>query len=403
VAVGVAGGAGMAVHALAGHAAAASSLRPVNLLAQWVHLLAVGAWIGGLAWLLTGLRPRTEEALQPTGSGTMDAPQPTGSGTVDTPQPTGSGTEDAPQPTGSGLRPPVGERSELSAELPAVVHRGAEGATVVQGQAEGTTVVQRQAEGATVVHMQTKGAAVVHRRIEREVVVRFSRLAGISLGVVVVTGLARTLDELGGWRRLADSGFGRALDLKLVLFAGLLALGALNRYRLLPLLGAGPRRLAVQRLRRSVRGELWLGGAVLAAAALLSQLAPGAPAVGASTGPPAAPLLRATGTDWTTTVRVTLTVTPGAAGPNRFAVTVADFDTGATLPADRVELSGLPLSRPDLATASLELVEESDGRWLGKGRLLSMAGAWRLQTTVQSAAGGVTVPLELTVPPAAPT
>jgi copper transport protein len=352
VAVGVAAGGGMAVHALAGHAAAASSLRPVNLLAQWVHLLAVGAWIGGLAWLLTGLRPRTE-----------DAPQPTGSGTEDAPQPTGSGTEDAVQPTGSRLRPPVGERSEPSAEVP----------------------------------------AVVHRRIEREVVVRFSRLAGISLGVVVVTGLARTLDELDGWRRLADSGFGRALDLKLLLFAGLLALGALNRYRLLPLLGAGPRRRAVQRLRRSVRGELWLGGAVLAAAALLSQLAPGAPAVGSSMGPPAAPLLRATGTDWTTTVRVTLTVTPGAAGPNRFAVTVADFDTGATLPADRVELSGLPLSRPDLAMASLELVEGADGRWLGKGRLLSMAGAWRLQTTVQSAAGGVTVPLELTVPPAAPT
>jgi copper transport protein len=298
VAVGVAAGGGMAVHVLAGHAAAASSLRPVNLLAQWVHLLAVGAWIGGLAWLLAGLR---------TGAGST-----------------------------------------------------------------------------------------------RELVVRFSRLAGIGLAVVVVTGLARTLDELGGWRRLADSGFGRALDLKLVLFAGLLALGALNRYRLLPLLGAEPRR-AAQRLRRSVRGELWLGGAVLAAAALLSQLAPGAPAGRAGTGPVAAPLLTATGSDWTTTVRVTLTVTPGAAGPNRFAVTVADFDTGATLPADRVQLSGLPVSRPDLATASLELVEDGDGRWLGNGRLLSMAGAWRLQTTVQSATGGVTVPLELTVPPAAPT
>ena len=53
--VGAAAGAGMLVHALAGHAAGPSSLRALNLLAQWAHLLAVGVWIGGLAWLLAGL------------------------------------------------------------------------------------------------------------------------------------------------------------------------------------------------------------------------------------------------------------------------------------------------------------------------------------------------------------
>src|SRR5215204_7505329 len=55
VALGLAGAGGMLVHALAGHAAAPSSLRALNLLAQWAHLLAVGVWIGGLAWLLAGL------------------------------------------------------------------------------------------------------------------------------------------------------------------------------------------------------------------------------------------------------------------------------------------------------------------------------------------------------------
>jgi copper transport protein len=236
------------------------------------------------------------------------------------------------------------------------------------------------------------------------VVVRFSKLAGISLAVVVATGLARTLDELGGWRRLVDSGFGRALDLKLVLFAGLLALGAFNRYRLLPLLQSGTRRRAVARLRRSVGGELWLAGGVLLAAALLSQLAPGVPGGRAARpGPASPPVLEASGTDWSTTVRVTLAVTPGAAGPNRFTATVADFDTGTTMPVDRVELTGSPASRPDLATARLELVKGGDGRWLGQGRLLSLAGRWKLTTTIQSATGGITVPLELTVPPLAPT
>jgi copper transport protein len=300
LAIGLAAGAGMLVHALAGHAAGPSSLRLLNLLAQWTHLLAVGVWIGGLAWLFSGLR-----------------------------------------------------------------------------------------------HRARIGPA-------REVVVRFSKLAGISLAVVVVTGVVRTADELGGWGRLVDSRFGRALDLKLVLFAGLVGLGALNRYRLVPLFRAGARRRAETRLRRSVGAELGLAAAVLAAAALLSQLAPGAPDAVARAGPAATPLLEARGADWATTVKVTLTVTPGAAGPNHFTATVADFDTGTVLPVDRVELAGTPASRPDLAGARLELVESADGRWLGQGRLLSLAGRWNLTTTIQRPSGGITVPLALEVPPPAP-
>jgi copper transport protein len=302
-ALGVAGAAGMLVHALAGHAAGPSSLRVVNLLAQWAHLLAVGVWIGGLAWLLAALWAR--------------------------------------------------------------------------GAAWST----------------------------RDMVVRFSKLAGISLAVVVLTGVARTVDELGGWGRLADSGFGRALDLKLALFAGLVGLGALNRYRIVPLFKAGSRRRAAARLRRSVGAELGLAAAVLAAAALLSQLAPGVPSgSGAAAGPrPAAvPALQATGSDWATTVKVSLTVTPGAAGPNRFTAVVADFDTGSALPVDRVELAGTPVSHPDLGMARLELTEAPDGRWLGQGRLLSLAGRWNLTTTIQQAGGGVVVPLAVDVPPPAP-
>jgi copper transport protein len=300
VALGLAGGAGMLVHALAGHAAGPSSLRALNLAAQWTHLLAVGVWIGGLVWLLAALWMRT-----------------------------------APWST-------------------------------------------------------------------RQVVVRFSKLAGISLAVVVVTGVARTIDELGGWGRLVDSGFGRALDLKLVLFAGLVVLGARNHYRLVPLFRTGARRRAATRLRRSVGAELGLAAGVLAAAALLSQLAPGAPAGVARPGPSVAPALEASGADWATTVRVALTVTPGAAGPNRFIATVADFDSGSVLPAERVELTGTPESHPEIGTARLELAEAPDGRWVGQGHLLSLAGRWSLTATIQRPAGGITVPLAVDVPPPAP-
>jgi copper transport protein len=303
LALGLAGGAGMLVHALAGHAAGPSSLRLLNLGAQWVHLLAVGVWIGGLVWLLVALGAR---------------------GGVGSPRP---------------------------------------------------------------------------------VVVRFSKLAGASLAVVVATGVARSVDELGGWGRLVDSGFGRALDLKLVLFAGLVALGARNHYRLVPLFQTDTARrgaAATARLRRSVSGELGLAAAVLAAAALLSQLAPGPPAGAAPPGPATTPALAASGADWATTVRVTLTVSPGAAGPNRFTATVTDFDTGTVLPADRVELAGTSQSHPDLGSARLELARAADGSWLGQGRLLSLAGRWDLTTTIQRPTGGITVPLSVDVPPPAP-
>jgi copper transport protein len=292
--LGVAGAGGMLTHVLAGHAAGPSSLRLLNLLAQWAHLLAVGVWVGGLAWLLAALWSR--------------------SGAFST----------------------------------------------------------------------------------REAVVRFSRLAGIGLAVVVATGVARAAEELGGWGRLVDSGFGRTLDLKLALFAGLAGLGALNHYRLVPLFRAGPRRRAAARLRRSVGAELGLAAGVLAATALLSQLAPGATA--GAPRPAATPVLEASGADWATTVRVTLTVTPGAAGPNRFTATVADYDSGTALPVDRVELAGTPQAHPDLGPARLELARAPDGRWLGQGRLLSLAGRWDLTTTIQRPDGGVTVPLALDVP-----
>jgi copper transport protein len=302
VVLGAAAAGGMLVHALAGHAAGPSSLRLFNLAAQWAHLLAVGVWIGGLAWLLAGLRGRA-------------------------------------------------------------------------------------------------------RTDRRAVAVRFSKLAGASLAVVVVTGLARSLDELGGLRALLDSGFGRALGVKLALFAGLLLLGAVNRYRLVPALQVPAGRLAAGRLRRSVRGELWLAAGVLLAAALLSELPPGAGgAAAAGRRPAAAPMaLTATGNDYATSVRVTLTVSPGAAGPNSFQAAISDYDSGDPLPVRRVELTGTPAAEPGLASARLKLVKEADGSWQGKGPLLSIGGRWNLVTIVEAAGGGVSVPLELDVPGAGAT
>jgi copper transport protein len=285
--VGLAGAAAMLVHAAAGHAASESSLRWFNLLTQWLHLVAVGIWVGGLAWLLLG--------------------------------------------TGAG-----GAQDRVGA------------------------------------------------------VKRFSRLALCTVVVIAVTGTVRALDEVGGWGRLLDTGFGRVVDLKVVLFAGLIAIGAINRQRLVPALVAGLDRLGA--LRRNVRVELSLAALVLLAAGLLTELPPGGTA---ATRPAAPPSATASGNDYATTVRVQLVATPGTPGPNGFRATVVDYDSGEPLPARRVQLRFSLPTRPDLGESTLDLTRGGDGAWSGRGGPLVAQGRWSVTALVQAPGSAVTVPMQL--------
>ena len=291
VLVGVAAGGTMLLHVMVGHAAGPSPLRSVNLFVQWLHLLAVGAWIGGLVWLLAGLRGR--------------------------------------------------ERPEQLASA-----------------------------------------------------VRFSKLAAPLLGLVAVTGLSRALHLAGGWQGLLDSGYGRFLDLKVALFLGLVALGALNRYRVLPALVGGVRRLDA--LRRNVRGEVVLAGCVLAVTAVLSQLPPGKFVVEQANGKPQIPpSVQVEGSDFATSVRIALTVSPGTPGPNSFTAKVTDYDSGEDWPATRVALRFTPKGRPEIGASSLELASSDDGTWRGQGSQLSIAGTWAVVGLVEGSGPAVTVPMEL--------
>ena len=273
VLVGVAAGVTMLLHVLVGHAAGPSPLRSVNLLVQWLHLLAVGAWIGGLVWLLAGLRGR--------------------------------------------------ERPEQVASA-----------------------------------------------------VRFSKLAAPVLGLVAVTGLSRALHLAGGWQGLLDSSYGRFLDLKVALFLGLVLLGALNRFRIVPALAGGVRRLGA--LRRNVRGEVVLAACILAVTAVLSQLPPGKFVVEqASARPPAPPSVQVEGSDFATSVRIALTVSPGTPGPNSFTAKVTDYDSGEDWPATRVALRLTPRGRPDVGASTLDLARAGDGLWQARAASSRSPGAGR--------------------------
>lgn len=150
---------------------------------------------------------------------------------------------------------------------------------------------------------------------------RFSRVAGVTLCLVAVTGSLRAIDEVGSWAALFDTGFGITLLVKVGPFAGLVALGARSRFRHIAAAAVG----RIAGLRRTVRAEVVLGVAALGATAVLAGLPPSASVAEASKleRPPAVTI---EGSDYATSVRLRLVVSPGAAGPNRPEVAASTVD-----------------------------------------------------------------------------
>jgi len=219
---------------------------------------------------------------------------------------------------------------------------------------------------------------------------RFSKVAGVMVVLVLVTGTVRALDEVGAWSRLFDTSFGVTLTVKIVIFAVLILLGASSRYRHVAPAAAG----RVEGLRRTVRAEVAVAAVALAAAAVLTGLAPSRTVAEAEKLQKPAGVM-VTGSDYATSVRIRLLVTPGTVGPNRFEAAVVDYDSGQPAPADSVTLRFQLNDRADVGSAEVALTREGDARWRGLSSALSIDGKWSITALVQSRSDSVEVPMEL--------
>ena len=222
---------------------------------------------------------------------------------------------------------------------------------------------------------------------------RFSNLALGAVGVVAVTGALRALSELGGWSNVLDglrAAYGVTLLVKVAVAFVLIGLGATNRLRNVVILAEDPRPL-----RRFVAAEAVVALGVLVLTGTLTGLSPPASAASSRTAATAQIGGSATGTDFATTTRVTLTLTPGSAGPNAFRAEVADYDTGSPVAADAVTLRFLSVTRPDLPATQVRLTRGADGAWVGQGTAVSVEGTWRVTVIVRTGATTVEVPLTL--------
>ena len=175
----------------------------------------------------------------------------------------------------------------------------------------------------------------LRRGRSEEVAARFSALAGAAVAVLAATGLVRALFELSAVSQLWSTGYGQALVAKSALLATALGLAVVNRRLLLP-------RGDLRGVARNARVELVLLVGVIAAVAVLTDIAPGkdvtaaraprAPAVRAAKPPPPpagavvlaredgdrAVALAARGRDLTVTV-----LAPDGTGLSGLGVTVA--------------------------------------------------------------------------------
>ena len=223
----------------------------------------------------------------------------------------------------------------------------------------------------------------------------FSTLAAVAVGVVVLTGSLRAVNELGGFGalvRIFSTSYGTVLVAKVAVAAVLIALGAANRFRSVPRLrrGDGP-----GMLRRVVAAELLTALGVFAMTGALTGLPPEADEDAARPPAPTPAGVTVTGADFATTVRASLSALPGAPGPNDFELTLTDYDSASPFPADDVSLRFTPIGHPDVPTTTLELTSHGD-EWHGGGASLSLAGTWRVTAQVQTGADTTVVPLTLT-------
>ncbi len=189
---------------------------------------------------------------------------------------------------------------------------------------------------------------------------RFSNFGAVAVLALMTGGVAFAAMQLDSLDQLVASGYGRWIVVKSALLAGLLALAARNRLRLLPSLerdGADP----AGGLRWTVTGELVLIAGAIAAAGLLAQ-----------TPPPRGALVELAQGEYS----ARLEVAPARAGAN--AVTVS-FRTAGGAAFDPAEV----VVEFENAAAGVEPIlrqarRSGPGEYRLEGAELAFAGDWSI-------------------------
>lgn len=213
----------------------------------------------------------------------------------------------------------------------------------------------------------------------RRVVNRFSAMALLLVGIVIVSGQLRSFDELGTLLVWNEGSYGRFVLVKWLLLVGILVFAAMNRRTNVRLLADG----YPEPLTRAVRNEAILAVFAIGAAAALANISPSA-AAGPTQGPARVEVAK---TNFAGDVRAQLIADPGRPGPNSFQVTLTDLPEEEPITGADVRLRFRYRGRPGIQPSELELEEQDPGTYLGQGANLAPAGPFEVTVLVQTSTG----------------
>jgi copper transport protein len=205
---------------------------------------------------------------------------------------------------------------------------------------------------------------------------RFSAIALVCVAVLLVTGTVQSIVHIGSWSAVLDTGFGRAVLVKVVLLAALIALGAVNRRRVVPALGrlaaeGSPLGAVGHLLRRTLRAEVALVVAVLGVTAALvsypppESLAGGPFAANTSLGP----------------LRLEVTMDPARVGANELHLYLLRAKDGTPFAGTKELTVSLALPDKHIGPLPATAREAGPGHYVVDTVQLVPAGDWRLNVT----------------------
>jgi putative copper resistance protein D len=205
---------------------------------------------------------------------------------------------------------------------------------------------------------------------------RYSALGVLSVGTLLASGLVNSWYLVGSVPALIETPYGRLVLAKVALFAAMVVVAAVNRYRLTPQLGAGTAARAgdaLRRLRRNAAVEMLLGAGIIVIVAALGVEPPAShvhqhPVYGAV--PADAAFVHIHGEAGMADV----TVLPGRTGTVRATVRLWDQDLGA-LAARQVVVTFTPPAAGGTPTTR-RAVQDADGAWQAAPFPLSQPGNW---------------------------
>jgi copper transport protein len=210
------------------------------------------------------------------------------------------------------------------------------------------------------------------------VIARFSPWAMFSVLAIALTGIAQSAGFVGSFDALFSTAYGRALLVKIALFAVLILFGVFHQQVIAPRLQAWRRddeaaSQAGRRFRVAILAELGVSVALFAAVGALVSL-PLSRDVAADA---AAVTVQTQSTD---NVVVTLGMTPAI--PNQFVLRLNDADGNPITAVEQAVLRFKSLSM-DMGESEVALTPYGSGYFVGQGRWLSMSGAWDVSAIVR--------------------